>query len=287
MGSIMGDARAPNTENDMNRALFVIMTAMFLLGYTTLAWCFGAGVEGCKGNCTVCHSVTRDEAQALVDSFDPALTVVKVDPAPIRGLYTATVRKGTEESSLFIDFSKQFIIDGKIIAGGGNKKPVADVMGTRQRIDIGSISLENALLMGNPFGARKLYVFTDPECPYCAQLHDQLKLLVKEDPQLAVYLLLYPLDIHPTAAARSDSIICAAKTDMAKALRMLEQSFAGKGPEPGKCGKRYSLQTKKQATELGIGVTPSLVFDDGRLILGMKPKDELAALVRGRSSAGQ
>ena len=258
-----------------------------LLGYTVLAWGFGAEIEGCKGDCTACHSVTRDEAQALVGSFDPAMTVVKVAPAPVRGLYTATVRKGAEESSLYIDFSKQFIIIGKIIVACANKKPAADGMGARQRIDIGSIGLENELHMGNPFGARKLYVFTDPECPYCAQLHDQLKLLVREDPKLAVYLLLYPLDIHPTAAARSDSIICAAKTDMAKALRMLEQSFAGKALEPGECGKRYSFQTKKQATELGIGVTPSLVLDDGRLILGMKPKDELAALVRGRSSAGQ
>lgn len=157
----------------------------------------------------------------------------------------------------------------------------------RQRIDIGSIGLENALLMGNPFGSRKLYVFTDPQCPYCAQLHDQLKLLVKEEPQLAVYLLLYPLDIHPTAAARSDGIICAAKTDMAKALGMLEQSFAGKEPETGECGKRYSLQTKKQAAELGIGVTPSLILDDGRLVLGMKKKDELATLLRERLSAGK
>ena len=271
----------------MNKALLVIMLTTLLLGYSALAWGFGAGIEGCKGDCTACHSVTRDEAQALIGSFDPVMTVVNVDPAPVRGLYTATVRKGTEESSLYIDFSKQFIIDGKIIAAGANKKPAADGMDTRQRIDIGSISLENALLMGNPFGARKLYVFTDPECPYCAQLHDQLKLLVKEDPQLAVYLILYPLDIHPTAAARSDSIICAAKTDMAKALRMLEQSFAGKTLEPGECGKHYSLQTKKQATELGIGVTPSLVLDDGRLILGMKKKDELAALIRERLSARQ
>jgi thiol:disulfide interchange protein DsbC len=282
----MADALA-TIEKYMKKALLVIVSVTLLLGYTALAWGFGAGIEGCKGDCTACHSVTRDEAQAMVRSFDPALTVVEVAPAPVRGLYKATVRKGTEETALYIDFSKQFIIDGKIIAAGGNKKPAADGTGTRQRIDIGLISLENALLMGNPFGARKLYVFTDPECPYCAQLHDQLKLLIKEDPQLAVYLLLYPLDIHPTAAARSDNIICASKTDMAKALRMLEQSFAGKELIPGECGKRYSRQTIKQATELGIGVTPSLVLDDGRLILGMKKKDELAALLRERLSARQ
>lgn len=106
----------------MNRALFVIMMTTLLLGYTALTWGFGVGIEGCKGDCTACHSVTRDEAQVLVGSFDPAMTVVDVAPATVRGLYKATVRKGTEESALYIDFSKQFIIDGKIIAVGGNKK---------------------------------------------------------------------------------------------------------------------------------------------------------------------
>jgi thiol:disulfide interchange protein DsbC len=270
----------------MKPVLLIIAAVTMVSGYAVLAWGFGAGVEGCKGDCTACHSVTRDEAQALIRSIDPAQTVVDVGPAPVRGLYKATVRKGTVETALYIDFGKQYVIDGKIIPAGGTREPVAGGTGSRQRIDIGAVSLENALLMGNPFGTRKLYVFTDPECPYCARLHDQLKLLVREDPSLAVYLILYPLDIHPTAAARSDSIICAAKTDMAKALRMLEQSFAGKEPEAVDCGKRYSLQTKKQAAELGIGVTPSLVLDDGRLILGLKQKDELTALIRERSPAG-
>jgi len=51
------------------------------------AFGFGKGVEGCSGDCTACHKVTKGEVQEMFRGIDPEVTVEGVSPAPARGLY--------------------------------------------------------------------------------------------------------------------------------------------------------------------------------------------------------
>lgn len=243
------------------------------------ALAFGTGAEGCGSNCQACHSITNTEVQRMVRRFDADAQVVSVDPAPVKGLYQAILKRGNEEGIIYIDFGKKHVLAGRIYDAGSGTEMKQETAHEGRRIDVSSLPLEDALLLGNRNGTRKLYLFTDPDCPFCAKLHGEIVQLVKEDPRLLVYILLYPLDIHPDAARKVDSIICTSRNDMEAGLGLLEKSFSGKEVPSPTCTDSPSSRSKKVAERLGIAMTPSLILPDGRIVAGFKKKEEISTLI--------
>lgn len=264
----------------------VIALTVFFTG-AAVAFGFGTGLEGCSGNCAACHSMKKSEAQAMIGSFGQDFEVLEVKPSVVRGLYQATVRKGKDEGIVYIDYGKRYVINGVVIDAGQKKNITESELSARKRIDVPAVHLENALVLGNPKGTTKLYLFTDPECPYCAKLHDEITKMIARDPQLLVYIILVPLDIHPAAAGKTDTILCTSKRSMADAIGLLERSYRRENIENVSCGTSYATVAQQQARELGIELTPTIVLPDGRVVLGMKSADELTTLMRqGTASAG-
>jgi thiol:disulfide interchange protein DsbC len=257
------------------RWFFILVMALF----AAEAYGFGTGTQGCGGDCAACHSVNKEEAAAVVKRLDPETVVESVGPAPVRGLYQLVVKKGGASGIVYMDFSKSFIIAGRIIDAGRKSDLTQEKMEDLRRIDPARIPVDNALLLGSREGNKKLFVFTDPECPYCAMLHKELVALVKEDPGLQVSILLVPLDIHPDAGRKTDVILCAAKESMAEGIRLLELSLGGKETPDGVCGKSYSAEGKKLGRDFGIGMTPTMVFGNGKVVSGAKKKEEIRKLL--------
>jgi thiol:disulfide interchange protein DsbC len=263
----------------MHRLKSSLLAALALLGGISIAHGFGTGGEGCAGNCGACHSITKEEAQALVRPFGQDLEVVEVKPSRVRGLYQALFRRGKDQGILYIDYEKKYLISGTVIDAGLRQNITEAELLAGKRLDVSAINLGDALVLGNRAGSKKIYVFTDPECPYCAQMHGELTSLIKEDPDLVAYILLFPLEIHPDAAWKTDSIVCTSRNDMAEALAMLDRSLDRQTVRKVACGKPYAEMGKVQATELGIGMTPTIVLPDGSLALGAKKKEELKKLI--------
>lgn len=239
------------------------------------AYGFGTGMEGCSGDCASCHPITKAEVADILRKVDPAITVLDVGEAPTRGLHQISVKKEGQTGLLYLDYSKKHLFVGSIIDISSRtdltKKTVEDSI----RIDVAKIPLKDALVLGNRKAKKKLYVFSDPECPFCGKLHTELEGLVKEEPDLAIYIILNPLDMHPNAAWKSDAIVCESKKSMAESLRMLEDSFAKKEVKKVSCGNHYSEKMKKTSKELGVGMTPMTVFADGSVLAGFRGKEEL------------
>lgn len=269
----------------MAKSIVIALTLLFT--GVAVAFGFGTGLEGCSGNCAACHSMKKSEAQAMIGPFGQDVEVLDVKPSIVRGLYQATVRKGKDEGIVYIDYGKRYLINGVVIDAGQKKNITESELLARKRIDVSTIHLENALVLGNPKGSTKLYLFTDPECPYCANLHKEITKMIAQDPQLLVYIILVPLDIHPAAAGKTDTILCTSKRKMADAIRLLERSYNGESIENVSCGSTYATVAQQQARELGIELTPTIVLPDGQVILGMKSADELKTLMlQGTASVG-
>lgn len=247
--------------------------------FASQAHAFGTGAQGCSGDCTACHSVKKEEAAAAVKTVDPDTVVESVAPSPVGGLYQLTVRKGNATGIVYLDFSKKFIIAGKIIDTGRKVDVTAEKMEELRRIDPRRIPLDNALLLGNRQGQKKLIVFTDPECPFCAKLHEELLALVREEPELQISIVLTPLDIHPDATRKSDVIVCRSQENMEEGLGLLQQSLAGKAVSGTGCGRNYGDEGKKLGRELGIGMTPTMVFGNGKIVSGARKKEEIRKLL--------
>jgi thiol:disulfide interchange protein DsbC len=250
-----------------------LLMAAFILPRHASA--FGTGAQGCSGDCTACHSLTKEEAVSIFQKIDPSMTVTDVGRAPASGLYQVSVKKEGQSGVVYVDFGKKHLIVGNIIDIGTRSDLTQKGIETSMRVDVAKIPLKDALVMGNRKGTKKIYVFSDPECPFCGKLHAELEQLAKEEPQLKIYVILNPLEIHPNSGWKSDSIVCASKKGMSDAVKMLADSFAGKEVKKVACGNRYSDEARKMVKSLGLNMTPLTVFADGKVTMGYKTKEEL------------
>ena len=80
---------------------------------------------------------------------------------------------------LYLDFSKKFLIAGQIVPveALGKQAPALP-----KKVDISKIPLENAIVLGAKGAAKKIIVFSDPDCPYCRELHKIIKQILLNEP---------------------------------------------------------------------------------------------------------
>lgn len=262
-------------------SLIARTTAVALVAFATPAFAMSAG-EGCGGDCASCHSITLQEASSLLQGIGK---VKSVNPAPVRGLFEVAIEQQGNTGYAYIDYGKKHIIAGqvfdiasqKLVGGPASAAAAAAADAAKaQWVDPATVTTEHALVMGNPKGKKKLFVFTDPECPYCAKMHVELKKLVSLEPELAIYIKLYPLKMHPKAYDKARVILGE------KSLKLLEQSFAGQPlPAPkAKDAKKPVDETIKFAEGIGIKSTPTLVLQDGRIIPGYREAMAIQQLLR-------
>ncbi|KJU84756.1 protein-disulfide isomerase-like protein [Candidatus Magnetobacterium bavaricum] len=218
---------------------------------------------GCDENCASCHKLNVQEASQLLKDFAPAATVEDVQQSPSKGLWEITINTGKNRAIAYMDYSKENIIIGNIVKIKTKHNLTEDRLTEVNKVDVSTIPLKNSLLMGAKNAKIKLIVFTDPECPFCKQLHEELKTLVEKRKDIGIHIILFPLtSIHPTSYKKAKAIVCE------KSLKLLDDAFAGKElPEP-KCDTSAVDDDIKLAGKLGLTGTPAVVMPDGRVLRG-------------------
>lgn len=245
-----------------------------LLCVLVLTWYSHAGamqMEGCgAGECKDCHSLTVKEASQIFKGFVDKVIETKESRVP--GLWEVTVKKGKKKGTVLIDYSKSYIIDGKII-------PIKEKI----KLDFSKIPLKNSIIVGNPEAADKVVVFTDPDCAFCVKLHKEIKKIVKDKKKdIAFYIKLNPLrSIHPDAYDKSKVIICSSTP-----LTLLEHVFEGKKIAlENVCKTSVVDENLKLAQSLGIKSTPTMVLQNGRIIRGYKDASAIVDFVKSAHAA--
>jgi len=254
----------------------VFLTIMMLLMSFSISLAFGKDMQGCGSDCKACHKITKDDARSILSAIDPNVEVESAEHSHVRGLFEVILKKDGKASVVYLDYSKKNLILGRVIDLKEKKDVTKETIDEHSSIDVSKISTKNALVMGNKQGKKKMYIFSDPECPFCTKLHDQVLELLKEEPQLKVYIILFALPMHKDAGWKTQSIVCESKKDMDKAIKMLEDSYHGRPVEKLDCGKvNYADENKKMAAKLGVGATPTVVFQNGKVVMGAVGKEEL------------
>jgi thiol:disulfide interchange protein DsbC len=239
-----------------------------------------AAFGGCEEDCGKCHSLNKDEAQQILVKLNAGdAKVLDVKMSPVKGLWQVDLEKKGRRGVVYVGFSKKYIIGGPIfeVATAANKTQETVEAMNRQPdryVDTSKISLENAILLGNKSAAHKVIVFTDPECPFCAKLHKELKQIVSERKDIAFYLVLKPLTMHPDAYWKSESILCG------NSLELLDRNFQKKPiPRPGlECSTAPVDKNLKTAQELGITGTPTLIMPNGLVVVGVADRASIVKL---------
>jgi thiol:disulfide interchange protein DsbC len=168
----------------------------------------------------------------------------------------------------------RYAIVGNIIELQSRKNLTAERLGSLRRIDFSALNKDDAIKIST--GSRAIAVFTDPECPFCKRLHNELKKLK----DVSVYVFLYPLEaIHHDARKKSISIWCS--KDRAKAL---DEHFSGKPARLSseECSNPVDRNIQF-ARKHNINGTPAIILDSGRLISGYMDAERIDSLIKEAS----
>jgi len=241
--------------------------------------------ESCAGNtghpggdCANCHNLGIDEAGKFLESIGK---VVSVKHSPVRGLFEVSLENQGKQGTAYIDYAKKHLIAGPVFSLE-TKKPLADGQQASQqkpaKVDINSLPVKNSIILGNPEGKKRLFVFTDPDCPFCSKLHMELIKLVYMEPDLAIFIKMFPLKMHPGAYDKARVIMGG------DSVYLLNKAFAGEQlPAPSNKDLKEPIdESIKLGESLGITGTPALVLPDGSVMSGYREAAELKRLISGK-----
>ena len=237
----------------------IIMVVLILMPISSFAFPTKKGDKACID----CHKLDKKEADALVKKIVPTGAVTDVKMAPIKGLWQIDVESNGQRGTIFLDFSKKYVVGQMMAVESIGKQPPA------RKVDFSKISLKDAIIFGKETAKKKVIVFTDPDCPYCRQLHEIMKQIVAKHDDIAFAIIMNPLPMHKDAPKKAQAILCS------KSIEMLNDAFEGKPvPEPT-CSADALERSKEIAKSLEFNSTPTLVRDDGTVLPGYLPEDKL------------
>ena len=263
----------------MSRKILVLAAVLTLaFGGWTATLAFQEG--GCGGGeCVDCHSLSKEEAAQLLGGA--VEKVLAVEMSEVRGLWVVDVEKGGNKWPVYVDFSKGYLINGQIFKLATKENVTANRYVKLNPVDVSSIPLDTAIVVGSPKARKKVIVFSDPDCSFCRKLHEESKKAVKKDPDVAFYVKLYSRNNNPVTAEKALSATCA------KSEKLLDDAYAGKELPPPLCNPKVVQETAALAQRLGIRGTPAMILPDGRLVNGYKEADAILKLLAetGESTA--
>lgn len=205
-----------------------------------------------------------------VEAAYPKFKVDKVTKTPYAGLYEVFMAG----QIIYTDEKLTFLIaEGRLV----DPKTKKDITGERleelTRIDFNSLPLDQAIKVVKGNGSRKLVVFSDVDCPYCKRLERNELANITD---VTVYTFLYPIEqLHPDAANKSKLIWCANNRVKAWEDWILRDQLPSSA---GNC--EVPLEKVGQlAKKAGITSTPTLIFANGKRMLGAQPYKEIERML--------
>jgi thiol:disulfide interchange protein DsbC len=257
----------------MKRAIFSVLAAIAILpAVAGPAAAFKDG-RSAGGACTDCHTLTREEAESALRGMVDNVTGVV--PGPFPGVWEVDAAKGGKIYPLYMDYSRKYLFQGQFIRLSDRQNVTGLRYADLNRVDVSSISLKDAIVMGNRSSKKRIIVLSDPTCPYCVKLHGEIKKAVGKDPGVAFYVMPYPRNRNDKATYRK----CLAAV-CGKSEKLLDDAYEGKELPAPSCQSDAVNETMKLAERLQIQGTPSMILPDGRIIGGYMEADALLSLFR-------
>ncbi len=197
-----------------------------------------------------------------IEAAYPKFKVESIVKTPYAGLYE--VFMGGQ--IIYTDEKLTFLIaEGHLVDPKTRKDITGERLEELTRIDFNSLPLDKAIKVVKGNGSRKIAVFSDVDCPYCKRLErNELSNIT----DVTIYTFLYPLEqLHPNAAEKSKLIWCATNREQAWKDWILNDKLP---KSAGNC--EVPLEEIGQlARNVGVSSTPTLIFSDGRRMMGAQP----------------
>lgn len=207
---------------------------------------------------------------AVVKKF-PDIKLDSLQKTQYPGLYEA-VMEGSQV--FYTDKNASYILVGNLIDAKTQRNVTEERIRDLLRVKFDTLPLESAIKQVKGNGKRKLAVFSDPDCPFCRKLEEELEKVT----DVTIYTFLFPIaSLHPQAGDKAKAVWCA--PDRAKAWDDLIKK--GIVPQTGSKCETPIAKIAALGAKLKITGTPTLIFADGMRIPGMVPAANLEKLLNG------
>lgn len=256
----------------MQQLRLIFFLIVFMLPATAFSIPNDSAVS--NSDCKPCNPISLNDASDLLKPLK--LNVKSIKRAPMSRMFEVLAERDGSEGLIYIDCDKKFFMQGVIV--DANKMEVVSshpVPKPNEKktavIDPKAIPVNRSIVLGNPNGSKKIYVFTDPDCPYCRTLHTELLKLVKIAPEVTIHILLYPLPTHPQAYDKTRLLVSS------QDLTLLNMAFEGKDlpKTKGDEGKDAIDEIIKFGRSIGVRGTPTIVLPTGAILAGASDAESL------------
>jgi thiol:disulfide interchange protein DsbC len=205
----------------------------------------------------------REKVHAMFDLIQPE----DINPSPVDGWYT--VHKGSVVA--YVSGNGRYLLQGDLIDLALDVN-LSDAIRNEARRDLMSAIPDEEVIAFSPAEVKySVSVFTDVGCTYCRRLHNQI------DEYLAygieIRYLMYPRNGPDSPEwVMAEEVWCSSDRNGALTAAKTDRNFASTNCDASIVDHQYQL-----GQDVGLSGTPAIILDDGTLISGYMPPDQLKA----------
>ncbi|MEE4163237.1 MAG: DsbC family protein [Woeseiaceae bacterium] len=221
---------------------------------------------GCLGTTLAAADEQLEAVRAkIAEKFD-AIDAEDIDTSGIDGWYK--IQKGAIVA--YVSADGRYLMQGDMI-DLDNSINLTELARNSARRELMETLDDGEVIAFTPAEVKHtVTIFTDVECGYCRRLHSQIDDYLAQG--IEVRYLLYPRN-GPASRAwnTSEDVWCASDRPRALTAAKMDREF-----ETRKCDASTVQQHYILGQEVGLTGTPAIVLEDGELIGGYLPADQLA-----------
>ena len=210
--------------------------------------------------------------------FRIPFSVEMVKKAPVEGLCEAVLKVGGDRVIFYTDNSGRYLLLGR-----GPFVNIIDLQ-TRENItdqelqELNKLSenqvheLDKYVAFTYGHKGKVVYLFTDPECPFCQRLEPTLKKLADEG-KIQVKVILFPLPFHRHAREKAVAMVC--HHIGWKGLRnsyWTEERMEKLPMWQCERGRKLVEESIKIGQKYGVSGTPTMITQEGKKVVGALPE---------------
>lgn len=209
--------------------------------------------------------------QAIKEALAPILPAGpdSITESQLKGLYEVSVGNQV----VYVSADGRYVVQGDLI-DLKNQVNLTEARRSEGRRSILAQTSEDSMIVYSPKGEVKhrVTVFTDIDCPYCRKLHKEVDKL--NEMGIELRYMAYPrAGIGSASYDKSVSVWCA--DDRNKAM----DNAKNLGEIDSKTCENPVKQHMAIGEKVGVRGTPAIFLEDGRLLPGYMPAEQLAKVL--------
>jgi thiol:disulfide interchange protein DsbC len=213
----------------------------------------------------------REAVVAKLKKLRPNLKITRVAKAPVPGMVSIDLAGGQQ---LYATEDGKYLFAGDLYEMGEDDLhlPVDPVRNAERRELMSHVKREDMVVFAPAHTKAVINVFTDVDCGYCRKLHLEVPRL--NELGIEVRYLAFPRGgLDSPSYSKMVTAWCAADPNDTITRMKKGEEFA-----PKTCNNAVAAEYEL-GLSLGVSGTPAILLEDGRLLPGYAPAEELAKMV--------